>query len=64
MDQTNARALHRFSGRAQLEQLMQIHELLEAFRSTHPTSREFTHIHTTRQSGARLDRWLIYRRLW
>jgi exonuclease III len=38
---------------------MQTHELLDTFRSTHPTSRDFTRIGTIRQSGARLDRWLI-----
>ena len=46
----------RFDGAPALRQLLSSYELSDAFRHTHPSVREYTHVATTRLSAARLDR--------
>jgi len=51
----------RLAGSGSLTQLMADVSLTDAFRERHPNMREYTHVCTSQQSAARLDRWLLSR---
>jgi exonuclease III len=51
----------RLTGSSSLTQLMSDMSLIDAFRDRQPSARAYTHVCTSQQSAARLDRWLISR---
>ena len=57
-DQTST-GTSRMSGAASLISAMDGAGLVDAYRQLHPSGREFTHVCTSGQSSARLDRWLV-----